>query len=183
MKPTKKRIPRAKKPTTPGSEVRRRPGSSRAAESGSSEYLRTRRDGSEAHARRMVYVLSDSTGNLPRHILTALLTQFPPQSIAVQFENFTRTEQQVDQVLERAAAHAGVVCHAIVSPALKQRVAERSKAASIPSYDLTGGIVEFLTKTTGVQPRCDTDALHRLDEAYRRRIGAMEFTLSHDDGL
>src|SRR5206468_4036850 len=106
-----------------------------------------------------------------------LLTQFPPQSIAVRFENFVRTEEQVNRVLARAAEHAGVVCHAIVSPQLKQHVADRCQAAMIPSYDLTGGIVEFLSQTTGVQPRGDTDALHRLDEAYRRRIGAMEFTL------
>jgi regulator of PEP synthase PpsR (kinase-PPPase family) len=138
---------------------------------------------SAAVAKPTIHVLSDSTGNLPRHILTALLTQFPPKSIAVRFENFVRTPQQVDKVIDRAARHRGIVCHAIVSAELKQRVSVQSKAANVACFDLTGGIVEFLEKTTGVPTRGDTEALHRMDDAYRRRIGAMEFTLGHDDGL
>jgi regulator of PEP synthase PpsR (kinase-PPPase family) len=165
MKTTKKPTPRAKKSA----------GAARAKQAAAASPATA--------AKPVIHVLSDSTGNLPRHILTALLTQFPPHAMAVRFENFIRTEEQIDAVLERAAQHAGVVFHAIVSPELKQRVTDRCKTAAIPSYDLTGGIVDFLQKTTGVQPRCDTDALHQLDEAYRRRIGAMEFTLGHDDGL
>jgi len=170
MKTTKKPIARAKR-TTSSPSAGAAPVNSRKVAPAA------------AAAEPIVHVLSDSTGNLPRHILTALLTQFPPHSISARFENFVRTAHQVDRVLEQAAKHGGIVCHAIVSPELKQRVADHCEAAAIPSCDLTGGIVDFLTSTTGVQPRCDTDALHRLDEAYRRRIGAMEFTLSHDDGL
>src|SRR4051812_20953526 len=98
----------------------------------------------KAAATPVLHVLSDSTGNLPRHILTALLTQFPPQAIAVRYENFVRNDEQVDKVIERAARQGGIVCHAIVSPELKRRVAERCKASALPQYDLTGGIVEFL---------------------------------------
>ena len=45
-----------------------------------------------------IYVLSDSTGNLGRHILTALLTQFPPDAFRLEMRSFLRTPQQIADV-------------------------------------------------------------------------------------
>jgi [pyruvate, water dikinase]-phosphate phosphotransferase / [pyruvate, water dikinase] kinase len=130
-----------------------------------------------------VFVLSDSTGNLARHVLTAVLTQFPAESISLRFENFIRDDKRIDNLLIEAREHKAAVCHAMVSDRLKQRIKTRCSAARLRCFDLTGGLVEFLEKATGVTPTGNIEGLHRLDEAYRQRIGAMEFTLSHDDGL
>lgn len=134
-------------------------------------------------ARPVIYAISDSTGNLARHMLTAFLTQFPPGALSVHFEAFVRSEGRLDQVLSAAQKARGVVCHAMVSPAFKARITAFCDAAQVPCCDLTGGVVEFLSSQTGVATSTDLEALHRLDESYRQRIGALEFTLSHDDGL
>src|SRR5689334_6395327 len=134
------------------------------------------------HRPREVVVLSDSTANLARHLLAAVLTQFPPGAAAVRFESFVRTPARVDEVLRAACPGVAGVCHAIVSAALKRRVASHCAKAGIPCFDLTAGVVQFLRDVTGTRPRADVRALHRLDAIYRRRIGAMDFTLCHDDG-
>jgi regulator of PEP synthase PpsR (kinase-PPPase family) len=136
-----------------------------------------------AEAARELVLLSDSTANLARHVIAAVLTQFPPGAAAVRFESFVRTAARVDEVLRTAGPGVAGVCHAIVSGALKRRVAAHCAKAGIPCFDLTGGVVEFLRDVTGARPQADVGALHRLDAIYRRRIGAMEFTLCHDDGL
>src|SRR6201999_4162864 len=41
----------------------------------------------------------------------------------------------------------------------------------------------FLSAVTRAKPAANLQALHPFDDAYRQRIGAMEFTLTHDDGL
>ena len=130
-----------------------------------------------------VFVLSDSTGNLARHALMAVLTQFPPQTISLRFENFVRTEARIDTLLFEAGEQKAAVCHAIVSERLKQRIQDTCRTARIRCHDLTGGLVHFLEKSACVAPTGDVEVLHKLDEAYHQRIGAMEFTLDHDDGL
>jgi regulator of PEP synthase PpsR (kinase-PPPase family) len=116
-------------------------------------------------------------------MLGAFLTQFPPGAVTVRSETFVQTPQRAREVLERARNENAAVCHAMVSEALKTLVTRFCRRAQLPCRDLTGGIMEFLIKATGVAPRHDLEALHRLDEAYNRRIGALEFTLAHDDGL
>jgi regulator of PEP synthase PpsR (kinase-PPPase family) len=43
--------------------------------------------------------------------------------------------------------------------------------------------VQFLAKESGISPDADYRRLHDVDDAYHRRISALEFTLEHDDGL
>jgi len=45
------------------------------------------------------------------------------------------------------------------------------------------GRLSYLKKSTGLKQGPSVKALHPIDDAYRQRIGAMEFTLNHDDGL
>ena len=130
----------------------------------------------------VIHVLSDSTANLSRHMLTAVLTQFPADSVRLEFHSFTRTADQIDAAIGQLKGKA-IVCHALVSPELKARVAKICKAGKFPAHDLTGGLATFLKDATGLKPQLDIKALHRIDKAYRQRIGAMEFTLNHDDGL
>lgn len=128
-------------------------------------------------------MLSDSTGNLAHHILAALLTQFPSDTFTTKFWTFLRTEQQLDQALKQVSAEGGIVMHAVVLPQAKRRIAQHCKRHKLPCLDLTGGLVEFLSRASGIRPSADPQKLHRFDEAYHRRIQAVEFTMSHDDGL
>ena len=134
-------------------------------------------------ASRRVYVLSDSTGNLARHMLGAFLTQFDNEALAVRFETFVRTPDRLREVLEQAKSDGAAVCHAMVSGEFKKQVDGFCSESGLPCRDLTGGIVEFLSGVAGSPPLHNVDALHRIDDAYKRRIGALEFTLTHDDGL
>jgi regulator of PEP synthase PpsR (kinase-PPPase family) len=131
----------------------------------------------------VVYVLSDSTGNLARHMLAALSTQFPAAAFTTRFHTFIRSADRLKQVLDLVRERPGPICHALVSADFKERVSAFCKSARLENHDLTGGALEFLARAAGVQPRADVASLHRLDEGYKRRIGAVEFTLAHDDGL
>ena len=131
----------------------------------------------------IIHILSDSTGNLARHMLAALVTQFPPASISTQFHPFITSTERLDQVLDSIKDDPGAICHAVVSQPFKQRIAAYCQEAGLVHHDLTGGVIDFLSQATGISPRSDLASLHRIDASYKRRIGALEFTLSHDDGL
>jgi [pyruvate, water dikinase]-phosphate phosphotransferase / [pyruvate, water dikinase] kinase len=132
---------------------------------------------------QLLYVLSDSTGNLARHMIAAFLTQFPAGTFVARVRSFLDSPQKVDAAFGEIAAAPGAVMHALVDAGAKARVARRCDEAGLAHCDLTGGFVRFLSEAAGVTPAPDRRRLHDVDEAYRRRVKAVEFALEHDDGL
>jgi len=130
-----------------------------------------------------IYVLSDSTGNLPRHMLTAFLTQFPPETFQLRLRSFLTEPLQIDAAMAEVAAEPGMVLHALVGEPAKEQVRARCVELGVPACDLTGDFVQFIARASGVAPEPNVERLHHTDATYHRRIRALEFTLDHDDGL
>jgi regulator of PEP synthase PpsR (kinase-PPPase family) len=136
-----------------------------------------------ARRQRTLYVLSDSTGNLARHMITAFLTQFPKDAFTIRWRPFLKEGDALGAVLAEVENAPGIVFHAVVSPAAKRRIERRCQEVAAPCCDLTGRFVEFLAEASGLTPQADEALLHRTDASYHKRISAIEYTLSHDDGL
>lgn len=130
-----------------------------------------------------LYVISDSTGNLARHMATAFLTQFPPGTFELRLRPFVDTVAKLEAGFAGLTTKRAVVFHAVIDPAMKAGVERHCAARGFPARDLTGGFVEFLAAASGISPERNLARLHHLDDAYERRVAAMEFTLCHDDGL
>jgi [pyruvate, water dikinase]-phosphate phosphotransferase / [pyruvate, water dikinase] kinase len=133
--------------------------------------------------RRPIYILSDSTGNLGRHIVTAILTQFPPDAFRVETRGFLRTEQQLRDVMEQVKHQPGLVFHGLLDHAHKRLVADACDELGVGHCDLTGPFVNFIARQSGLSPGKNYELLHSVDDAYKRRIKALEWTLEHDDAL
>ena len=132
---------------------------------------------------RPIHVLSDSTGNLGRHVLTAILTQFPADAFRLEMRSFIRSPKQIEDVFQQIQAAPGVVFHGMLDHAHKEQIEQACKKLGIGCCDLTGPFVDLLARTSGITPGRNYELLHRVDEAYNRRVRALEFTLEHDDAL
>ena len=132
---------------------------------------------------RPIYVLSDSTGNLGRHVLTAILTQFPADAFRLEMRSFIRSPGQIDEVLKQVKSDPGVVFHGMLDHEHKRQIEAGCKRIGTSCCDLTGPFVDLLSKESGITPGRNYELLHRVDEAYNRRVKALEFTLAHDDAL
>ncbi len=131
----------------------------------------------------VIHVLSDSTGNLAKHMVAAFLTQFPAGTFDVRPMTFLQTAEKIDQALKTVAQTSGIVMHAMVQENHKKLISQFCTKNKIPSSDLTGGFVSFLSKSAGCAPQANLKALHEVSDEYSRRIDALEFTIQHDDGL
>ena len=116
-------------------------------------------------------------------MLTAFLTQFPRDAFTTRFMSFIQTTANVDAAFKEIARGPGLVVHAVMSAQLKDAIHARCRELKLPVCDLTGPFVEFLSRESGINPDASHRRLHDVDENYRRRISALEFTLEHDDGL
>ncbi len=131
-----------------------------------------------------MHVLSDSTGNLAQHMLTAFLTQFPSDAFELHRHHFIQNEQKLVRTLDEVTRAGGIVFHAVVHTNFKALIERRCRQLGIACCDLTGQFVDFLASSSGVAPQPDISRLHHVHAAsYGVRIKAVEFTLEHDDGL
>jgi len=130
-----------------------------------------------------LYVLSDSTGNLARHMISTYLTQFPDGTFAAEMKPFISERRRLEKAFDAISARPGIVLHAVVSPALKEEISTWCQRLEIACRDLTGPTMEFIASAARVEPLHDQGRLHRVDDAYCGRINAMTYTLEHDDGL
>jgi [pyruvate, water dikinase]-phosphate phosphotransferase / [pyruvate, water dikinase] kinase len=133
-------------------------------------------------ASRIIHLLSDSTGNLVRHMLTAFLTQFPPRAFEVRSRTYLSNRGRLEDALDEIAAEPGIVLHAVVSGEAKRQIRSRCSALGVAERDLTGDFVDFLAQQSGIRPAEDHQRLHHVDDQYQRRMRALEYAVQHDDG-
>lgn len=130
--------------------------------------------------KHVLYLFSDSSGNLLEHFFNALLTQFPREQFEVRTVPFVKDKARLREELSRI--ERGVVFHALVSPPLKEEITRECERRGFPSWDVTGPTVQYLEKATAIQAAAEPEPLHSTsDTAYRGRIEALEFALQHDD--
>jgi [pyruvate, water dikinase]-phosphate phosphotransferase / [pyruvate, water dikinase] kinase len=130
-----------------------------------------------------LYIISDATGSLAKHMVTSFLTQFPGKAFEMHLKPFVSEPDRLARALAAIADRPGIVFHAVVAPELKRQITRRCRELELACCDLTGPTVDFLAKASKIKPVSDPRHLHRVDDLYCDRINAMTFTLEHDDGL
>lgn len=128
-----------------------------------------------------LHVLSDATGGLARHMITAIVSQFPSVQFQEVYHPFVTSVKRIEEVAKELRPRRQIVLHALVDPECKEAVRKMCARQKVPHFDLTGSLVQFIADHTGTAPADDLSRLHPVDAGYFHRIDAMEFTAQHDD--
>jgi hypothetical protein len=126
-----------------------------------------------------VFVVSDGSGGTAERVVRAALTQFPPQ---LQVERFAevRSEQQIHEIIGRAANNNALVVHTLVQPGLRQAMFDAGRRRHVHTLDLMGPLLERLSDLLDIPPLARPGLYG--EEEYSRRIEAVDFAVRHDDG-
>lgn len=138
-----------------------------------------------------VHVVSDSVGATAQSVVRAAAAGFEIYDPAIEIlprvsscaEMLTELEAHLE--MHRSSGKTPVVLfHTLVSPRLRMCMAQFvvENSADLIAVDLMGDAVGALSAATGREPMGAPGSLHSVNEYYFRRIDAMEFTISHDDG-
>jgi [pyruvate, water dikinase]-phosphate phosphotransferase / [pyruvate, water dikinase] kinase len=147
--------------------------------------MKSRRSGAGKPRRETPYTLhliSDATGTLARHMISAVLTQFPQLNVKQIYHVFNSRKDEIERTIAAFRHRNHLVFFALLDPEAKQTIHKACVERKIPHYDLTGSLVQFISDHTGTQPVNQLSRLHQTDSGYFHRIAAMEFTAQHDDG-
>ncbi len=85
-------------------------------------------------------------------------------------------------MIDEAADLKAVVCYTLVSPQLREHMADRALARDVEVVDVLGPMLKSIEKTTGVVPKNQAGLIHSLDHEYFKRVEAVEFAVKYDDG-
>lgn len=129
-----------------------------------------------------VYVISDGSGRTAEQILMAALTQFPGSTVEVILKAEVRTEQAVEEIVEEVSATNGFIVHTLVSEVLREAMLRVSRIHNVEAIDLMGPLLSRLSHYFANSPTGEPGLFFSLNEEYFKRIDAMQFAFTHDDG-
>ena len=130
-----------------------------------------------------VYLISDSTGETLDRIFLSLKSQFSNFEYNKKEYVFVRTEQQIDKIIKECNSLANtIILYTIVETKLAKYISQKSDLNNIPCFGILGNLILTFSKLLNQKASHTPSAQHVLDEDYYKRIEAIQFTMSHDDG-
>tara|TARA_Y100000590_G_scaffold357060_1_gene411689 strand:+ start:1191 stop:2012 length:822 start_codon:yes stop_codon:yes gene_type:complete len=130
-----------------------------------------------------VYQISDSTGETLDRIFLAIKAQFSNFNCKPIHLSFTRTENQIDKIISKCKKEEnGLVLYTIVNNSLENYLISECKKNNIPCFAALSGLISDFSKLLKQKASHEPSGQHILDEEYYKRIEAVQFTMSHDDG-
>ena len=130
-----------------------------------------------------VYQVSDSTGETLDRIFLALKAQFDDFECKTIHYAFTRTKNQIDKIITKSKTEENVIIlYTIVDKELSKYLEEEANKSNIPNFEVLGGLISDFSKLLKQKASRIPSGQHVLDKDYYKRIEAVQFTMSHDDG-
>ena len=129
-----------------------------------------------------VYQVSDSTGETLDRIFLALKAQFPNFECKTIHFAFTRTKNQIDNIILQSKSEKNVIIlYTIVDNNLAKYMIQEAKKNNIPSFEVLGNLISDFSKLIKEEASRLPSGQHALDKDYYKRIEAIQFTMTHDD--
>ncbi len=138
-----------------------------------------------------IHVVSDATGATARSIARAAAACYDSYDSAIEvLPRVTSCETMVEQLDEHVELHRQrgiyplVLFYTLVNPHMRacMETYVQEHDDLIIGVDLMSDALDALAQATGRKPSTKPGRLHLVNDHYFRRIQAMEFTISHDDG-
>ena len=130
-----------------------------------------------------IYLISDSTGETLDRIFMALKAQFQNFKYEVHNFSFTRTENQINKILNEAKKKENsIILYTVVENKLAKHLTLESEKKNIPCFGVLGDLILNFSKILHQKASHIPSGQHALNDEYYERVEAIQFTMNHDDG-
>ena len=130
-----------------------------------------------------IYQVSDSTGETLDRIFLAIKAQFSNFECKTIHFSFTRTENQINKILSKCKTEQNIIIlYTIVDNGLAKYLISKCRKSNIPCFEVLGKLISDFAKLLNKKASRKPSGQHALDKEYYKRIEAVQFTISHDDG-
>ena len=130
-----------------------------------------------------VYLISDSTGETLDRIFLSLKSQFSNFKYEKKDFVFIRTENQIDKIIIDCQKNPNpIILYTIVENKLAKYLNKHTENNKIPCFGILGSLILNFSKLLNQKAIHKPSAQNVLDDDYYKRIEAIQYTMTHDDG-
>jgi hypothetical protein len=129
-----------------------------------------------------VHLVSDATGSTLQGLARAALAQFDDIEPREKFWPMVRSLAQLAHVTAEIEKDPGPVIFTIVDREMRRVLQKLCHDLHIPCMPVMDPVLRSLSSYLGLPAKGVPGLQHALDEAYFKRIDAVDFALSYDDG-
>jgi regulator of PEP synthase PpsR (kinase-PPPase family) len=129
-----------------------------------------------------VHLVSDSTGETLSVLLKSVAARFPSAKPLEHVASLVRSHTQLDKVLARIEQAPGLVMYTVVDRSMRRRLEVKCAELQVPAISCLDPLLNAFAEYLGLEQTTQAGRQYELNEDYFRRIGAIDYTLAHDDG-
>jgi hypothetical protein len=130
-----------------------------------------------------LHIISDATGETAQRLVQALEAQFPEQEFVEIRHPRVETVADLQLAVNRMKGRPAVVVYTLVEPELRETMRALCRKAKLHYCDLLGHPIDAVAKVSGQAAKMKPNARPPLNDAYFRRMSAIEFAVKYDDGV
>ena len=131
------------------------------------------------------YLISDSTGDTIRLVASATLSQFD-DFYRINYKTFSlvKTANMLTSVLSQIDEDSQkvVVFHSVINKEIEDAISAFCLARDILCLPVISDLIDRVARFLDIKIEAKTGRQHELDVDYFKKIEAINYTISHDDG-
>ncbi|MAI61178.1 MAG: phosphoenolpyruvate synthase regulatory protein [Micavibrio sp. TMED27] len=129
-----------------------------------------------------IHLVSDATGTTLLGLARACLAQFEHIDPVQKFWPLVRTKRQLERVITQIKEKPGPVIFTFVDNDMRLRLQESCEEMGVPCVAVLDPIIRSLSSYIGEHAKGVPGLQHAMDDAYFKRVEAVDYAMSHDDG-
>jgi [pyruvate, water dikinase]-phosphate phosphotransferase / [pyruvate, water dikinase] kinase len=129
-----------------------------------------------------MHLISDATGETLNTVAKAAAAHYSDYRSVEHIYALVRTPKQMQRVLMDIERQPGIVLFTIIEKDLRHLLEEHCNRIGVPSISILDPVIASLALYLNAESRPQIGRQHALTAEYFRRIEALNFTMSHDDG-
>lgn len=129
-----------------------------------------------------LHLVSDATGTTLLGLARACLAQFEHIDPIQKFWPLVRSERQLERIIARIQETPGPVIFTLVDRKMRHRLQDFCDELGIPCVAVLDPIIRSLSTYLGEHAKGVPGLQHAMDDAYFKRVEAIDYAMRHDDG-
>lgn len=130
-----------------------------------------------------IYIISDSIGETGEQIAKATLRQFEIDEFNIKRYPYHNSVAQLEPVIKQAGQNPNsLLVYTTVQEDTRAYIQKMTDALGIKAIDVMGPPMGTVEDLLGIEPLREPGLIRRLDENYFKKVEAVEFAITYDDG-
>ena len=130
-----------------------------------------------------IHLVSDSTGETVHQVARACLAQFADVKTIEHVWTLVRTPAHLEALFQGLDRNPGILLMSIIDNEMRDKIEMRCKKMGIPAVSVLDPVANLLATVLGQAQQNLPGGQRQINSAYFARVAAVDFAVSHDDGM